>query len=626
MTITDTQFEAWLASDSPRVVIYEQDFACEVSGAPAVRTVYLANRPYTTGPSDSPPAIAHRDRLRKAAAPRRSINLDTIGGRTAVSVGNVTLDNADGELDFLLDLVIDGREARFYLGDPSWSRADFRLIVSGVAEIASGKDDKTIEVRLRDHRLLLDKELAGSVVNDERRKPLVYCSSNVRAAKSVEPVQTDAANLIYAVVENYTTDDGTVTPNVQALYDNGVDLNSGSIFTATEVQLTVNAGTDTLTKTAHGLAVNDVIDFVTILGSFFLQGVTAGTQYWVISAGLTADDFRISATKGGAAVNLSAHVGTGTVSVTRKRYFDSVAVDGTVTLSSQASGRLLADVIAYPQSRVTLDTMPSSLILALLLDHSGLDSSQIDSATFYELLDGPFATPNPEWCAVAITDRQNLLDVLDEIARVSQLFYGPDHEGVFHCGRLNLSGLDSEAHAYSLSASDFKTAPSIENRAIVTGTVVINSQRNMVPLSYGEIASSVGVDDARAFAAQFREVRESTAPSGTAYSTNWQGFHLTATRVEVAGAFQADSTDITQRADDILADLKPHVKILRADVDLRSYVWRLGSVVRVTYPRYGLDGGVNFRLAAIEPDIETETVKIALVTRIAPDITTAAYP
>lgn len=58
-----------------------------------------------------------------------------------------------------------------------------------------------------------------------------------------------------------------------------------------------------VTKTGHGLVAGDTVYFTTT--GALPTGVTANTKYFVISAGLTADDFEISATFGGAAINTS---------------------------------------------------------------------------------------------------------------------------------------------------------------------------------------------------------------------------------------------------------------------------------------------------------------------------------
>ena len=69
----------------------------------------------------------------------------------------------------------------------------------------------------------------------------------------------------------------------------------------------VNVSTETFTKTAHGYSAGDAVVYYNG-GGTSVTGLTSGTTYYVISAGLTADAFRVSATSGGSAVNLT---GTG---------------------------------------------------------------------------------------------------------------------------------------------------------------------------------------------------------------------------------------------------------------------------------------------------------------------------
>lgn len=56
-----------------------------------------------------------------------------------------------------------------------------------------------------------------------------------------------------------------------------------------------------VTYTSHGLSLNDTVVFTTT--GALPTGVTAGTTYYVITAGLTANAFEFSATLGGSAVN-----------------------------------------------------------------------------------------------------------------------------------------------------------------------------------------------------------------------------------------------------------------------------------------------------------------------------------
>jgi len=68
-----------------------------------------------------------------------------------------------------------------------------------------------------------------------------------------------------------------------------------------------------ITYTAHGLVLNSRVVFSTT--GALPTGIVAGTAYFVISAGLTANNFQISATKGGAAIDTTgAQSGVHTIS------------------------------------------------------------------------------------------------------------------------------------------------------------------------------------------------------------------------------------------------------------------------------------------------------------------------
>jgi hypothetical protein len=82
------------------------------------------------------------------------------------------------------------------------------------------------------------------------------------------------------------------------LYPIGVDINrlraTCTITIATPGEVTCNG---------HGLSVGEAVTFTTT--DTLPTGIAAGTIYYVISAGLTANVFRISLTAGGVAINTS---------------------------------------------------------------------------------------------------------------------------------------------------------------------------------------------------------------------------------------------------------------------------------------------------------------------------------
>ena len=82
------------------------------------------------------------------------------------------------------------------------------------------------------------------------------------------------------------------------------------------IVVTVDASTDTLTSTSHGLT-NGQASRVRAVDGTVPAGLSAGTQYFVVGA--TANTFQLSTTVGGAAVNIT-DAGSGTISVHKDYY------------------------------------------------------------------------------------------------------------------------------------------------------------------------------------------------------------------------------------------------------------------------------------------------------------------
>ncbi len=91
------------------------------------------------------------------------------------------------------------------------------------------------------------------------------------------------------------------------------------------VIFTADAGTDTLTSTAHGW-INDERLFVYNSGGALPSGLSAETRYWVVNK--ATDTFQLSATQGGAAIDIT-DAGSGTQYATKSVYAMFVAFGAT---------------------------------------------------------------------------------------------------------------------------------------------------------------------------------------------------------------------------------------------------------------------------------------------------------
>lgn len=121
----------------------------------------------------------------------------------------------------------------------------------------------------------------------------------------------------YALLDSATIGAGTMIAFADAVFS--------------PVACTVDAGTDLFTGTSHGLSAGMAVLFECIDG-IMPTGITAATEYYVIASGLTANDFRVSATLGGSTVNVSS-AGSGTIRVMQS-FWKATGSGDTITVSA----------------------------------------------------------------------------------------------------------------------------------------------------------------------------------------------------------------------------------------------------------------------------------------------------
>lgn len=136
--------KAWLAEDQQICLLAEVG----VKSGGTETTRYLSNAGYVSGPSDTPANTIYAPRLVGGFSFSRSLNIDSAGG--SVSFGELQLDNTDGALDGWVSDIWAMRTIRLYVGSPSWPRASFEQVFSGVAEDIRPSSRGQLALRLRD--------------------------------------------------------------------------------------------------------------------------------------------------------------------------------------------------------------------------------------------------------------------------------------------------------------------------------------------------------------------------------------------------------------------------------------------------------------------------------------------
>jgi hypothetical protein len=122
-----------------------------------------------------------------------------------------------------------------------------------------------------------------------------------------------------------------------------------------EKVVTIDVSADVFTSVAHGLAVNDRLQFSATQGDL-PTGLETNTNYYVIASGLTADAFKVSATLGGAALDMSG-TATGTYQFLRQGDTELDVISFTSnrlgTASRPNAGQLMFPQLVFPRNATT---------------------------------------------------------------------------------------------------------------------------------------------------------------------------------------------------------------------------------------------------------------------------------
>ncbi len=202
--MTDAELAAilFLRDNTQRVVLVEMDYQYENAGAPATGTVYLSNNPLFASPANviigagDPTIHPYIDCITAIPDYARSLSGPLLGTHSS-SLGTLDLDNADGALDYLLNLFVDGSEVRFTMRDLVTANATllmFKCMAVKVTAPAMGK----ISIQLKDTGMLLNQSIGGTIriggtgPDADKWRPV-----NFGLVRQVPCLVVDPTNLVY---------------------------------------------------------------------------------------------------------------------------------------------------------------------------------------------------------------------------------------------------------------------------------------------------------------------------------------------------------------------------------------------------------------------------------------------
>lgn len=257
MSIDAAQFSAWMKSPAEvRCILVEADVKLAVGGA--VVTRYLSTTGYTTSPLDVPANTHYVPRVVGGVKFTESLSLE---GAVSLSYGDIEMSNQDGGLDTWLDDFWTNRNVRVYIGSPSWERADFRQIFTGVAAGIDARSNDKLNLKLSDKLQRLNNpvtqaKLGGSSPNADKLLPLCFGECH-----NIEPLLVSQSLLEYQVHA------GAIERIIE-VRDNGVPVAHTPFLSTGKFRLTsAPAGVVTVSVQGHkpSTYANDVVSIITAL-------------------------------------------------------------------------------------------------------------------------------------------------------------------------------------------------------------------------------------------------------------------------------------------------------------------------------------------------------------------------
>lgn len=157
---------AWYANPAAqRIVLVE----VKVKSGGVETTRYLSTQPYVSSSTDTPPDQYYEPILVGGLQYTERLDIEGTGG---LSGGDIDIANYGGERDSWLFDIWDNRDIIAYIGDPSWNKSDFQMILNGVVATLDSNSKDTLTLQLRDKMQRLnspttDQKIGGTGTNKD---------------------------------------------------------------------------------------------------------------------------------------------------------------------------------------------------------------------------------------------------------------------------------------------------------------------------------------------------------------------------------------------------------------------------------------------------------------------------
>ena len=548
MAITDAQYQAWLQQDSvTRVLLVEATYY----HAGAEHTVYLSNGIFVSTPADTPANMPYDDVILSIPQFQSSLS-DGLEGFTVPSWGDIEISNELFDKDDWLDYAWDGRSVVLLFGDQAWPRSDFRPVLSGTIAGISVPSSSRLRLAIRDKQWQLNVPIQSKLIG--------------------EPTLTSGTT--------YKVSDTAVT-SINSVWDNGVLL-------APTTQYTTNAsaGTFTLVNAATGRV---TAQFTDNSGSTAASGAVVplcfGQCFNISPICINSSLLKYQVHDG--QIEAITDVRDNGVSVP----FTANLTEGTFTLSGSPAGQVTVDAKGAKPSGVYLTTA-GSIINHIVLTRTGLTAADISSASL-----AAFISKCPQTLGVYVSDRQNVINVLDGIVNSVGGWYTFNRAGLMIFGRLDAA---SGTPAAYINADDVIFGGlSITDISLPVATYRLGYRKNYTQQT--QVAGSVA-------GTLYNLANQVAVRNNDAIKT----VNLLATEPDTKLTNIVSQTDAEAEAERLLTLFGTTRKTYQAECITAPLTLNLGDIINFEHHRYGLDSGVDLVLTGIAESVTTRRVTLTL--------------
>jgi hypothetical protein len=270
---------------------------------------------------------------------------------------------------------------------------------------------------------------------------------------------------------------------------------------------------------------------------------------------------------------------------------------GTITLTADPDGPITADVRGAKSGTVYIDSV-ADIVREIVTEYAGLaDPGDLDTQSFTDL-----NTANNSTVGIYISSETDILDALDQLMNSIGGFYGFDRDGKFFVGRIELasgSGITPDAQFDRTNIIEVtRLASEVPNFRFK-----VQYKKNYTPMDESQFGASI-TQAQRDYLVRdgLYEVVEDASVQ-TAYPNSQE--------LLIPSLF-ADSTPAATEATRLSQIYDEQREVYRILVKTQPYTLKLNDVVQISFDRYNLTNGKNFRVISITEDAATNEVELEL--------------